>query len=646
MMRKWVFVLFFIVCLTLPTSIAYANSEFTVEDTEVSYIKKVNGKKCIDLETVYNEINNTSEAITQRQNSIEANKRAGLVSNLTSILSLLGGDGMFCAKDEKSLAQLNQTNPQGFFGYIYQANVSLMASYPDMNVTNHLAQTFVPGYGSNNSVNAEAKEESCDEVGYFCRDACREVRNVDGCYDKCKSDCNGTFSDGRTYWTLYNAFNGLADSNRADAFNVNIEEGGNSWWNGLRQFLKMIFDSDPNSVEDALMEKLDTVDTATETEIEESWQPVYGKESRNGYDFLVFFNIDQMWNNTRNIAYVLYVALLIVIGFMIMFRNKIGGQVMVNVANSIPNIIIGLILVTFSFAIAGLVLDLGKVLINVSATFFQDDKDFSVQHIGGIAEMTDNALRATNEDANIVAQVARMFKGGEKFTGWVQKIFNLGNGLSGEIIKISVLATGSAIIQAILDVDLTSAGAGLGLLAELPLDVTLASVGKIPVLLFLIREVLVLLVCIYASFKVFITMLMTYIKIFITVVLSPFQILIGSFPGNFHMTINWLKSLFAHMLVFVGIFIVINFFTYFAASLDGDAKISQLNFYGNSGMIWPAFIVNLKGVVLIAGYLFAANLPGVINGFLKVGESKEISAAGEATKKALGKMPLIGGMFG
>ena len=59
--------------------------------------------------------------------------------------------------------------------------------------------------------------------------------------------------------------------------------------------------------------------------------------------------------------------------------------------------------------------------------------------IGGIAEMTDNALRATNEDANIVAQVARMFKGGEKFTGWVQKIFNLGNGLSGEIIKISVL---------------------------------------------------------------------------------------------------------------------------------------------------------------------------------------------------------------
>ena len=115
------------------------------------------------------------------------------------------------------------------------------------------------------------------------------------------------------------------------------------------------------------------------------------------------------------------------------------------------------------------------------------------------------------------------------------------------------------------------------------------------------------------------------------VILAPFQLLAGSMPGNSSALMNWFKSVFANVLVFPTIFIVINFAVYLGENIK---ETTDFNFFGNSGAIWPSFIANLKGVILVGAYIFCSNLPGVINGFLKVGESKEITSAGESTKKA------------
>jgi hypothetical protein len=104
--------------------------------------------------------------------------------------------------------------------------------------------------------------------------------------------------------------------------------------------------------------------------LSEEWVPGY-KEKQSvyaqatGYKDLTETNIDSLWSVTRNIAYLGFVVVMIVIGFMIMFRSKIGGQMMVTVGNSIPKVIVGLILVTFSFAIAGLILDIAGILMGI-----------------------------------------------------------------------------------------------------------------------------------------------------------------------------------------------------------------------------------------------------------------------------------------
>jgi len=75
-----------------------------------------------------------------------------------------------------------------------------------------------------------------------------------------------------------------------------------------------------------------------------------------GYDFLT--PVLDLWKITRNVVYVFYVAIFVVIGFMIMFRSKLNPQTVVNIQMALPNIIVSLILVTFSFAICGLIVDL------------------------------------------------------------------------------------------------------------------------------------------------------------------------------------------------------------------------------------------------------------------------------------------------
>lgn len=105
----------------------------------------------------------------------------------------------------------------------------------------------------------------------------------------------------------------------------------------------------------------------------EEWVPGY-KESNTvyaaGHQDLQDSGISSLWSTTRNIAYAGYVVIMIIVGFMIMFRNKIGGQMVVTISNAIPKIIISLILVTFSFAIIGLIIDIAGVATNIIAAIY------------------------------------------------------------------------------------------------------------------------------------------------------------------------------------------------------------------------------------------------------------------------------------
>jgi len=90
-----------------------------------------------------------------------------------------------------------------------------------------------------------------------------------------------------------------------------------------------------------------------------------------GFGFESFNIILVLWKAMRNIAYGLTTLALVIIAFMVMFRVKISPQAVITAQSALPKLVIGLILITFSYAIAGFLVDLMYVFIGLVAAIIR-----------------------------------------------------------------------------------------------------------------------------------------------------------------------------------------------------------------------------------------------------------------------------------
>ncbi len=586
-LKKILLSILFLVILPLP---------ILASDGDI--VKEQNGKKCIDLSVAYEDIKNTSQAITGQEQSLDSIKKAQTLATLSNIYSFFMGDKSFCVKDEVAASNTTSFKNDGLLGMVSKGNSDLLAIFPSLGVKEHLASEFIPGYGENNRTFA-------DDVG---------------------------------------------EEQKADKESVKRN----------RQLERRLMNTDTSEQE--LKELEDSLRKAEKDE-EDSPAP-----DSSGYTYLKeSLKLDKLWGQSRNIAYLFFVIAMITIGFMIMFRNKIGGQMMVTVGNSIPQLIICLVLVTFSFAIAGIMLDLGRTGMKVVERVFvtaqkaAGDNSPAVMNIKGFGRLNDQLMYSFNPADVIKKKVEGIpFVGGgvakvlDFATRAKEREGGVGTGLiwssiagglfkafytirtikQQEIIDVDVTAGGSFVVEAGMSIEASGA-------IEAAADVVLSK-GEVALLSFFFLILLFIVVCSYASIKLFITILTTYIKIFVNVIIGPLQIASGAIPGNFSAVGNWFKSLAANILVFPTIIAILNIFNYLGSNIDP----SKFNFFGNRGGFWPGILLSIRGIFMFAGYLFAANAPALVNGFLKVGENKTMSAVGDTVKKTAGKIPMIGGMFG
>ena len=92
-------------------------------------------------------------------------------------------------------------------------------------------------------------------------------------------------------------------------------------------------------------------------------KPAYAQQGTIGFDALK--PVQEVWTVFRNISYIGFVLVFVIMGFMIMFRAHISPQAVATVQDSVPRIVIALVLVTFSYALAGLMIDIMFLLLNV-----------------------------------------------------------------------------------------------------------------------------------------------------------------------------------------------------------------------------------------------------------------------------------------
>lgn len=96
-------------------------------------------------------------------------------------------------------------------------------------------------------------------------------------------------------------------------------------------------------------------------------QPAFAASFNN---FVAFEPLQSIWTTFRNFSYIIFVIILIVMGFAIMFRMKISPQAVITIQSALPKVVISLILITFSYAIVGLILDISMFINSLISNIF------------------------------------------------------------------------------------------------------------------------------------------------------------------------------------------------------------------------------------------------------------------------------------
>ncbi len=323
----------------------------------------------------------------------------------------------------------------------------------------------------------------------------------------------------------------------------------------------------------------------------QEWIPNYeqtgGVYAESGYQMLQgSANITELWGFLRNIAYMLFVVVFIVAGFMIMFRHKLGGQTMVTVYNTLPNIVVGLVLVTFSFAIVGFMLDIGAVLIRV---------------VSGLLEISD-PVDATDPF-----------------------------GVMGSYIHLS----GSQIIKAFTSNILSLVAGYLFLFmgSIISLIIMLAVIGVI----------------VSASIKIFFTLIKAYVAILFDTIASPIVFAMATIPGQKHVMKDWFNRVVKNILVFVLVFTLINLPIYFIEKGFADEGFTLFggDLQGAGSGVGGEFGAQIIMVGIAIYMLFlAANCPKMLDDFFpQQGNKTGMKEATGGAKADLAKVPLVGGFF-
>lgn len=303
-----------------------------------------------------------------------------------------------------------------------------------------------------------------------------------------------------------------------------------------------------------------------------------------------------VWRGLRNAVYILSSIIFVIIGILIILRIKISPQAVITIQNAVPQIIITLVLVTFSYAIAGLLIDLSTFIQAVFATILWPQSITNI--IGNLPPIIKNSI---NSDL-IVNPTAATFYGLMLFPSLVSSLLGL---ILGPVI--------GGIIGAFV-------GASAGLPGIVVGGVAGSTVGAIIVFLIILVIMLINLI------KLLIGLVKVYASIIFKIVIAPLEIGMGAFPGSKMGFSTWIWDLIANLAVFPVIFLFLLLVNYILFSI----LVSGGQFMVNQA---------LKGNADLLGGLWAPGILGGNMGALGPAGSIAIFGIGFASMAILAKLP-------
>ncbi len=395
-----------------------------------------------------------------------------------------------------------------------------------------------------------------------------------------------------------------------------------------------------------------------------------------GYGYNSLKPLLPLWIAFRNITYLFVIIILVAIGIAIMLRIKIDPRTVMTIENQLPKVIIGLILITFSFAIAGFLIDLMYLFMYLGVNIIaQADKGLAID----LAKITGKTAFGV---ANELFPAAGPQVGPVQFGGLIGIILSvtgafkdiIGSLLSGTfvgpivaalLLAVSSFLTGPVGIAGAI---VCSAGSFLGgLLGDKGIPVLSgigAGIGGVcgqvgvglidiaaAVIVFLIASIALLITLV----RVWFALLKAYIFTLFNIVLAPFYFFFGMLPGSPLGFDTWFKDMIANLSAFPVTLLFLLIGSYFMRNFKAAPGLFVPPFVGGLGTDYGANIngtplgfgaqAGTSGIGTLIGFGVILLTPQVINmtrALVKAPENKFTSAIGQALGAGAGAAQRIG----
>jgi hypothetical protein len=271
---------------------------------------------------------------------------------------------------------------------------------------------------------------------------------------------------------------------------------------------------------------------------------------KNGVGYSSLKPLLNMWSTFRDIAYYILVVVFVFIGIAIILRVKIDPRTVMSIQNQIPKIIMAIIFITFSFAIAGILIDLMWVSIYLILNIFGLANPSLASAIPRITSSL------TQDPLHFLDNVFSAWGIGLGKIAWnaANSVGDIIRNLLGYQFEIVEKDSESGIVN-FLKTALNILNTMVNPLQWLKLILS----GIIQLAAFFIFSIALLIVLI----KIWFMLLMAYASIVIDVIFAPFWIIGGLLPGTKRGVGGWLRHLMSKILVFptvITMFLIANIF--------------------------------------------------------------------------------------
>jgi hypothetical protein len=372
-------------------------------------------------------------------------------------------------------------------------------------------------------------------------------------------------------------------------------------------------------------------------------KPVYAAPN-TGAGFQGLQPLLPLWTAFRNIVYLIMVIILLVVGVAIMLRLNIDPRTVMSIENQLPKIIIGILMITFSFAIAGFLVDMMYVSIYLIAGVLNTvpgaNTGISLANIQGqnalqFANSTVGAYNLggfagiANDPAAAVGDVATALFAGPLITG----VFAVLGGWIGwytGTLTANWIAGGTGLgLGTVAGAAAVAVGMGLGsVFANQALNLF------VHILVFFVFAAALLI----ALFRLWFALIFAYIYFLLDVVFAPFWIIGGMIPGSPLNLEGWLRDMIANLSVFPVTITMFLIGQIFLASFQGS----------NGAMFVPPLIGNpgsIQALSSIIGFAIIMMTPGVVTMMRDLLKTPGFKYSAEAFKSiGSGKGVLSGGV--